>query len=120
MVDAVQYFWQSMAQPCTMALHGARPYNCQTPPGLRVQALEAYPMIDAPPSPGVEPDAAPQWSDKPSKGSAGAMHVHAYAPAVAHRLKSGEPTFIPLGWSDCTHVYRRFKGRAHRQCRCYH
>ncbi|CAK0785712.1 hypothetical protein CVIRNUC_008923 [Coccomyxa viridis] len=51
-------------------------------------ALEAYPMIDAPPSPGVEPDAAPQWSDKPSKGSAGAMHVHAYAPAVAHRLKS--------------------------------
>ena len=66
--------------------------HCQTPCAC-AQALEAYPMIDTPPSPGVEPDAAPQWSHKPSKGSTGAMHVHAYAPAVAHRFKPGEPAF---------------------------
>ena len=47
-------------------------------------------MIDLPPSPGLEPDQAPQWGDKPSKGSSGAMHVHAYAPAVTPKLHSGE------------------------------
>ena len=88
--------------------------------GLRAQALEAYPMIDAPRSPGVEPDAAPQWSDKPSKGSAGAMHVHAYAPAVAHKFKPSEPAFSPLAWSGCMHGDHRGEGRPHRLCRCYH
>ena len=67
-------------------------------------------MIDAPPSPGVEPDAAPEWTNKPSKGSRGAMHVHAYAPAVAHRVKPGEPTFVPLGWIDCVHTGHRGEG----------
>ena len=76
--------------------------------GLCLQALDAYPMIDAPPSPGVEPDVAPQWSDKPSKGSRGAMHVHAYAPAVAHQFKPGEPAFTPL---ECACMYQSHRGK---------
>ena len=91
--------WHSYAQ-CLCALDNGLAWSCtlELPETLclRPQALEAYPMIDTPPSPGVEPDAAPQWSDKPSKGSAGAMHVHAYAPAVAHRFKPGEPIFTLL------------------------
>ena len=60
-----------------------------------LQALDAYPMNDVPPSPGIEPDEAPQWGSKPSKGSTGAMHVHAYAPAVAQKL-AGMPTSFQL------------------------
>ena len=55
-----------------------------------MQALDGYPMINVPPSPGLEPDQAPKWGDKPSKGSRGAMHVHAYAPAVTPKLHAGE------------------------------
>ena len=59
-------------------------------------------MIDVPPSPGIEPDQAPQWGDKPSKGSRGAMHVHAYAPAVTPKLHAGEgPT--DLAWRVMPH-----------------
>lgn len=60
-----------------------------------LQALDAYPMNDVPLSPGIEPDEAPQWGGKPSKGSTGAMHVHAYAPAVAPKL-AGMPTLFQL------------------------
>ena len=126
MVDAMHKVgraWHSHAH-CLHALDNGFAWRCtlELPDslGVRLQALEAYPMIDAPPSPGIEPDAAPQWSDKPSKGSAGAMHVHAYAPAVAHRFKPGEPAFNPLGRIDCMHVHHRDKGRPHRQRRRYH
>ena len=56
-------------------------------------------MIDVPPSPGLEPDEAPQWGDKPSKGSRGAMHVHAYAPAVTPKLHNGELLSIVMSSS---------------------
>ena len=55
-----------------------------------LQALDAYPVMEVPPSPGIEPDEAPQWAGKPSKGSRGAMHVHAYAPAITPKLNAGE------------------------------